>query len=106
MVQRLNDQHGYVFVAAANSVAFSTEISNNPGAYGFTETRVACCGQSPYNGLGQCTPASNLCPNRDEYLYWDSTNPTDRAQRFFVEGILSGSATVVFPMNLNSMLAF
>ncbi|CAI0468307.1 unnamed protein product [Linum tenue] len=105
LVQQLNGRLGYVFVTAANAVTISNAIRNNPGAYGFTEARVACCGQGPYNGLGQCTPASNLCPNRDEYVFWDSTNPTDKAEGLFVEGILSGPADVVFPINLNTMLA-
>ncbi|CAI0468310.1 unnamed protein product, partial [Linum tenue] len=76
LVQQLNGRLGLVFVAAANSVTLYTAFRSNPEAYGFTETRVACCGQGPYNGLGQCTPASNLCPNRDEYVFWDPTNPT------------------------------
>ncbi|CAL1397802.1 unnamed protein product [Linum trigynum] len=105
LVQQLNGQLGFVFVAAANSVTLYTATRSNPEAYGFTETRVACCGQGPYNGLGQCTPASNLCPNRDEYVFWDPTNPTDRAVGLFAEAILNGPADVVFPMNLNSMLA-
>ncbi|CAI0468316.1 unnamed protein product [Linum tenue] len=105
LARRLNDQLGHVFVVAANAVTLTDQFRNNPGAYGFTETRVACCGQGPYNGLGQCTPASNLCPNRDEYLYWDPTNPSDRYLGFYVEAISSGPTNVVFPMNLNSMLA-
>ncbi|CAL1397798.1 unnamed protein product [Linum trigynum] len=40
-----------------------------------------------------------------EYVFWDSTNPTDKAEGLFVEGILSGPADVVFPINLNTMLA-
>ncbi|CAI0468313.1 unnamed protein product [Linum tenue] len=105
MVQQLNDRFGYVFAVVANSAALAIDIRNNPGAYGFIETKEACCGQGPYNGLGQCTPASNLCPNRDEFLFWDSIHTTDRATGFFAESILTGSADVVFPMNLNSMLA-
>ncbi|CAL1397801.1 unnamed protein product [Linum trigynum] len=105
MAQQLNDRFGYVFAVVANSAALSIDIRNNPGAYGFIETKKACCGQGPYNRLGQCTPASNLCSNRDEFLFWDSIHTTDRDTGFFAESILSGPAHVVFPMNLNSMLA-
>ncbi|CAL1397797.1 unnamed protein product [Linum trigynum] len=105
MARRLNGRLGGVFFVAANSVTLANELIDNPEAYGFTETKVACCGQGPYNGLGKCTSASNLCLNRDEYVFWDSSNPTDRSVGFFAENILTGPPNVIFPMNLKSMMA-
>ncbi|CAN1233863.1 GDSL esterase/lipase At5g33370, partial [Linum perenne] len=71
---------------------------------GFVTSKVACCGQGPYNGLGLCTPASNLCPNRDIYAFWDPFHPSERANRMIVQSILTGDTRVMHPMNLSTVL--
>ena len=72
---------------------------------GFVTSKVACCGQGPYNGLGLCTPASNLCPNRDIYAFWDPFHPSERANRLIVQQILSGTSEYMYPMNLSTIMA-
>ena len=68
-------------------------------------SKIACCGQGPYNGIGLCTVLSNLCPNRDVYAFWDAFHPTERANRIIVDAILNGSSEVMKPMNLSTILA-
>ncbi|PWA87458.1 SGNH hydrolase-type esterase domain-containing protein [Artemisia annua] len=70
----------------------------------FVTSKYACCGQGPYNGIGLCTPRSNLCPNRDIYAFWDPFHPSERANRFIVKNILAGSADYISPMNLSTIM--
>lgn len=72
---------------------------------GFITSKVACCGQGPYNGVGLCTVASNLCPNRDIYAFWDPFHPTERANRIIVRTIYTGSDKYMTPMNLSTIMA-
>ena len=72
---------------------------------GFITSKVACCGQGPFNGIGLCTPASNLCRNRNVYAFWDPFHPSERANRIIVQQILTGTQEYMHPMNLSTILA-
>ncbi|KAE9612571.1 putative triacylglycerol lipase [Lupinus albus] len=93
-----------VFIAA-NTARMHNNYISNPEAYGFITSKVACCGQGPFNGLGLCTPLSNLCPNRDLYAFWDAFHPSEKANKLIVEGIMLGSNSYMNPMNLSTILA-
>ncbi|KAG8487100.1 hypothetical protein CXB51_020637 [Gossypium anomalum] len=75
-----------------------------PNPHTLTHVRVACCGQGPYNGIGLCTIASNLCPNRDIYAFWDPFHPSERANRLIVQQIITGSTKYMHPMNLSTIM--
>ncbi|KAK4359872.1 hypothetical protein RND71_022101 [Anisodus tanguticus] len=105
MLQDLNSQLGSNVFIAANTQAMHIDFINNPQAYGFITSKVACCGQGPYNGLGLCTPLSNLCPNRDVYAFWDPFHPSERANKIIVQQIMTGSSQYMTPMNLSTILA-
>ncbi|KAI4303035.1 hypothetical protein MLD38_038715 [Melastoma candidum] len=81
------------------------QLRSDPGSHGFVSTKVACCGQGPYNGLGLCTPASNLCANRDQYLFWDPFHPSEKTSELLVEQFMTASADYIFPMNLSTAMA-
>lgn len=107
MLAELNSEvggGGSVFVAA-NTNRVSFDFMFNPQQYGFVTAKVACCGQGPYNGIGLCTPASNVCANRDVYAYWDAFHPTERANRIIVGNFMHGSTDHISPMNLSTILA-
>jgi len=72
---------------------------------GFVTSKVACCGQGRFNGIGLCTVASNLCPDRSVYAFWDPFHPSERANGFIVQQILSGTSDYMYPMNLSTILA-
>lgn len=72
---------------------------------GFVTSKVACCGQGPYNGVGVCRTFSNLCPNRNLYAFWDQFHPSEKANRIIVHRIMSGSTRYMKPMNLSTILA-
>ncbi|XP_022743429.1 GDSL esterase/lipase At5g18430-like [Durio zibethinus] len=105
MINELNNEYGANIFIAANTQQQTNDFVSNPGAYGFTTSKIACCGQGPYNGLGLCTVLSNLCSNRDEYAFWDPFHPSERANGIIVDMILSGSTNYMSPMNLSTLLA-
>ncbi|MBN7124834.1 hypothetical protein BSU01_24555, partial [Erwinia billingiae] len=71
MLTSLNSELGSDVFIAANGFNMHMDFINNPTAYGFVTSKIACCGQGPYNGIGLCTLASNLCPDRNAYAFWD-----------------------------------
>ncbi|CAM8988826.1 unnamed protein product [Rhodiola kirilowii] len=105
MTKQLNNDLGSNIFIAANTGRSSKDLISDPGAYGFETAQVACCGQGLYNGIGLCTVVSNLCPNRDVYVFWDAFHPTERAARYIVQNILRGNTDYMNPMNLSTILA-
>ncbi|XP_042031753.1 GDSL esterase/lipase At5g33370-like isoform X1 [Salvia splendens] len=105
MLDQLNRKFGANVFIAANTNQMHLDFISNPQQFGFVTSKIACCGQGPYNGVGLCTPLSNLCPNRDAYVFWDPFHPSERANRLIVQQILTGSNTYMHPMNLSTILA-
>ncbi|XP_034911645.1 GDSL esterase/lipase At5g18430-like [Populus alba] len=104
MLKGLNKKIGKTVFVAANTHQSHLDFISNPQAFGFTTTKTACCGQGPYNGLGLCTAASNLCPNRELYAFWDAFHPSEKANRLIVEQIYSGTTKYMDPMNLSTIM--
>ncbi|KAK9061377.1 hypothetical protein SSX86_018558 [Deinandra increscens subsp. villosa] len=105
MLRDLNNKIGsHVFISVDSRKMHSNFITN-PEAFGFVSSKIACCGQGPYNGLGLCTPLSNLCANRDLYAFWDAFHPSERANKIIVEQMMTGSTEYMYPMNLSTILA-
>nr|GMD69100.1 GDSL esterase/lipase At4g28780-like [Ipomoea batatas] len=105
MIQNLNQELGSTVFVAVNAQQMQNDFIHNPQAYGFITSKVACCGQGPYNGIGLCTPMSNICPNRDEYVFWDAFHPSERANSIIVRSILTGTDKYMVPMNLSTIMA-
>ena len=82
------------------------DFISDPAAYGFVTAKVACCGQGPYNGVGRCTAASSVCPDRSVYAFWDNFHPTERANRIIVsQFMMDGTQEYMHPINLTTILA-
>ncbi|KAM7514985.1 hypothetical protein LguiA_004568 [Lonicera macranthoides] len=105
LINQLNNEIGTNIFIAANTNMMHSDFVNNPQAFGFVTSKIACCGQGPYNGIGLCTPLSNLCPNRDLYAFWDPFHPSEKANKVIVQQIISGSTQYMHPMNLSTILA-
>ncbi|GAB4855806.1 hypothetical protein Ancab_024451 [Ancistrocladus abbreviatus] len=105
MIREINSEKGSDVFVAANAFQMHMDFVSNPRAYGFVTSKVACCGQGPYNGIGLCTVLSNLCPNRNVYAFWDAFHPTEKANRLIVQQIMSGNTDYMHPMNLSTILA-
>uniref|UniRef100_A0A0D9XKC8 GDSL esterase/lipase n=1 Tax=Leersia perrieri TaxID=77586 RepID=A0A0D9XKC8_9ORYZ len=104
VLDELNAVHGGGTFIAANSFRVHFDFISNPAAYGFATARDACCGQGPNNGLGLCTRLSNLCADRDAYVFWDAYHPTEKASRIIVSQFMKGSLDYVSPLNLSAAL--
>ncbi|KAK8564949.1 hypothetical protein V6N13_020076 [Hibiscus sabdariffa] len=104
MLNELNSEIGSIVFIAVNANDMHMDWISNPQAFGFLTSKVACCGQGPYNGIGLCTVASNLCPNRDVYAFWDPFHPSERANRLIVQHIMTGSTKYMNPMNLSTIM--
>ncbi|XP_015882032.1 GDSL esterase/lipase LTL1-like [Ziziphus jujuba] len=105
LINGLNSEIGSDIFVAANALQMNMDFVSNPQAYGFVTSKIACCGQGPYNGIGLCTVASNLCPNRDLYAFWDPFHPSEKANRIIVQQIFTGSNKYMNPMNLSTIMA-
>ncbi|KAL4369813.1 hypothetical protein S83_017908 [Arachis hypogaea] len=105
MTKDLNSQVGSDVFVAVNAFIMNMDFITKPQTFGFVTSKVACCGQGRYNGIGTCTSLSNLCPNRDIYAFWDAFHPTQRALGFIVDAIFSGTNDVMSPMNLTTVMA-
>ncbi|KAL4574690.1 hypothetical protein LXL04_021526 [Taraxacum kok-saghyz] len=91
----------FVYVESHNIIK---DMTKNSKTLGFEVTNKACCGQGPYNGLGLCTGLSNLCPDRNKYMFWDAYHPSERMNRLIVEEMYSGFKYMK-PMNLSTLMA-
>lgn len=105
MLSNLNSKIGSHVFISVNSKKMHSDFISDPGAFGFVSSKIACCGQGPYNGLGLCTRMSNLCPNRDLYAFWDPFHPSERANKIIVQQMMTGSSEYMNPMNLSTILA-
>ncbi|EPS65950.1 hypothetical protein M569_08823, partial [Genlisea aurea] len=105
MLDELNREVGSHAFLAANTNQMHMDFMSNPQAFGFVSSQVACCGQGPYNGLGLCTGFSNLCSNRDQYVFWDPFHPSEKANKLIVQQILTGTNTYMHPLNLTTLMA-
>ncbi|PIA25715.1 hypothetical protein AQUCO_10800006v1 [Aquilegia coerulea] len=105
LINQINRQVGSDVFIAANTNQMHLNFITNPQQFGFVTSKIACCGQGPYNGIGLCTPASNLCPNRDLYAFWDPFHPSEKANKIIVRQIMTGSNELMHPMNLSTVLA-
>ncbi|XP_077227887.1 GDSL esterase/lipase At5g33370-like [Tasmannia lanceolata] len=105
LLSSLNSDIGADIFIAANIRRSAFDFIFDPQRYGFVTSKIACCGQGPYNGLGLCTVVSNLCPDRDVYAFWDPFHPTEKANRIIANRILSGGTDYMKPYNLNTILA-
>ncbi|KAJ3672096.1 hypothetical protein LUZ60_006817 [Juncus effusus] len=105
MLSELNSQIGSDVFISINAHKSQMNFFSNPQQFGFETAKIACCGQGPYNGLGLCTMFSNVCANRDAYVFWDAFHPSERANRILMSQIMSGSSEFIYPMNLSTILA-
>ncbi|XP_030475392.1 GDSL esterase/lipase At5g33370-like [Syzygium oleosum] len=105
MLKDLNKKYKSQVFISANTQQMHNDFISNPQAYGFITSKVACCGQGPYNGIGLCTVASTLCTNRDQYAFWDPFHPSQKANRLIVQQIMTGSTKYMDPMNLSTIMA-
>ncbi|XP_025807874.1 GDSL esterase/lipase At4g28780-like [Panicum hallii] len=81
-----------------------SDMIANPALAGLREVKRGCCGGGKFNGEVECTMASSLCGNRDEYLFWDMVHGTQEAYRWAVLSFFHGSTRDAEPINLAQLM--
>lgn len=73
---------------------------------GFINVTSACCGTGAFNGKDKCTPTSDLCSNRTQYLFWDWFHPTQEASKLAAQILVNGEILeYVTPINFSQLAA-
>ncbi|XP_071688832.1 GDSL esterase/lipase At5g55050-like [Rutidosis leptorrhynchoides] len=83
----------------ANTYDILHDFWDNPQRYNFTNVVDACCGLGRFNAMTNCHPVAKLCDNRDEYLFWDVSHPSERATRIMVDMVTFGGLNYARPIN-------
>ncbi|XP_071698702.1 GDSL esterase/lipase LTL1-like [Rutidosis leptorrhynchoides] len=104
LLESLNCEIGSDVFIGALTRQTNLDFIFNPKKYGFVTSKIACCGQGPYNGQGQCTNTSNLCSNRDLHVFWDAFHLSERACSIVVQQMVSGSTDYMSPMNISTIM--
>ncbi|XP_022152560.1 GDSL esterase/lipase 1-like [Momordica charantia] len=95
---------GFVY-SYADFYAIAIEVTNNPAKYDFKEGKVACCGSGPFRGYSSCGGRNGqeyeLCGNPSEYLFFDGSHPSEKANQLFAQFLWNGSSEIIRPYNLN-----
>ncbi|CAN8321891.1 unnamed protein product [Cochlearia groenlandica] len=85
------------------------ERINNPSKFGFKYGAKGCCGSGPLRGINTCGnrlgPSQDyvLCENVSEYLFFDASHLTEKANRQIAELVWNGPASVTGPYNLKAL---
>ncbi|XP_009787970.1 GDSL esterase/lipase 1-like [Nicotiana tabacum] len=80
---------------------------NNPSKYGFEESKMACCGTGPFRGINSCggrrkVKDYQLCQNPKDYVFFDSSHPSESTYKQSAELLWHGSPDVTAPHSLKS----
>jgi len=71
-------------------------VYNNPTAYGFNETREACCGTGYLETAILCNEESiGTCADATPYLFWDSFHPTTRFYNLLADMLVQSSDPIL-----------
>ncbi|XP_027337344.1 GDSL esterase/lipase 1-like [Abrus precatorius] len=111
MLQKLEKQLKGFKYSINDFYSAVSQVMNYPSKYGFKEVTAGCCGGGAYRGDDSCggkrgIKEYELCDNVNEYLFFDSLHPTDRASQHFAQLIWNGSPTVTRPYNLKQLFDF
>ncbi|XVE92219.1 hypothetical protein REPUB_Repub01dG0078200 [Reevesia pubescens] len=75
-----------------------------PTRYGFADVSSACCGDGPLRGQLQCgREGYKICPNPDEFLFWDYFHPTEHAYKLISKALWGGNKSGIRPINLKNL---
>ncbi|KAF9621488.1 hypothetical protein IFM89_021792 [Coptis chinensis] len=103
LLQQLSSELKDMKYSLGNTYDMVSFLLNNPLPIS-KEVRSACCGSGKFNGEDKCNPTAQLCPNRDEYLFWDLHHPTQAAAQLAVLTLYEGGPEFVAPINFKELV--
>lgn len=71
---------------------------------GYNNTSTACCGEGAYKGGPCANPISDVCPDVDNYIFWDYFHPSQKTFKRLADVCWSGGPDQMYPFNLQSIL--
>jgi len=74
-------------------------------ALNLTVLDTGCCGGAGRSGEGKCTMFASVCPNRDNYLFWDGFHPTQAASAEAALALVADPGLYVHPINITRLAA-
>ncbi|XP_024982873.1 GDSL esterase/lipase At4g16230-like [Cynara cardunculus var. scolymus] len=87
-----------------NTYNMTMNIIDNPIGSQFKDVKSACCGNTTQRSVSDCTKGVYLCPNRDEYLFWDAFHPSQAASKLAALALVTGDdPEFVSPINFSSL---
>ncbi|KAI5011630.1 hypothetical protein ZWY2020_013767 [Hordeum vulgare] len=100
MLKDLSRDRAGMNYSLCDSATMAETIFKPGGGAGFdlTVLDTACCG-----GAGKCNSSAKLCPNHDNYMFWDSYHPTKAASALAAMALFSDPGMYVHPMNVGSL---
>lgn len=88
LLRELNSQLPAVKITFVDTYSSVKKLIENPRKYGFKYSDTPCCNVD--TSFGQlCLPNSNLCQNREKYVFWDAFHPTDAANLIIASELVS-----------------
>ncbi|XP_057842608.1 GDSL esterase/lipase 6-like [Cryptomeria japonica] len=107
LLDQLNEKLEGVNIILLNSFHYLENMYYDGKAFGFSETKSACCGSGLYGANVSCglsTPPDLYCDDPDTHLFWDAMHPTQKAYSIFAEEIWGGNSSVMYPFNLSTLI--
>ncbi|KAJ0007519.1 hypothetical protein Pint_29409 [Pistacia integerrima] len=77
---------------------------NLTGSACFNESCVACCGKESHRGMGCGTTIDyELCGDVGEYVFFDGSHPTERANIILSDFLWNGRLNFTWPVNMKQL---
>ncbi|KAG5542494.1 hypothetical protein RHGRI_022141 [Rhododendron griersonianum] len=97
-LRKFKEEYYNATILLADFQKMFVEIESNPLKFGFTVIDKPCCGEWDSSiKRFRCLERSGYYSNRNEYLFFDGTHPTDEANRLFADNCLAGR--VCYPID-------
>ncbi|GLJ34007.1 hypothetical protein SUGI_0683980 [Cryptomeria japonica] len=107
LVTLLNEILDGVIIIQLNAYDELMSIIQNPKAYGFSDSKTACCGSGMFNAevsCGKTNPPNLFCSNISTHVFWDGSHGTQKLYELFSQQIWSGNSSVMYPINLSTLV--
>ncbi|KAM3411544.1 hypothetical protein ACQJBY_003297 [Aegilops geniculata] len=85
-VDSLRAKHPGARVMLMDIYGYLLDMMVRPDGYGFRESTLGCCGTGMMEVAVLCNGVTSaVCGDVEEYLFWDSYHPTEKAYRILVD---------------------